>query len=175
MLLKFVFLCLFLLSSQAFAQVGSPVSVDGNTIALWNFDNDTTDTFDNVIDDGPNPIHGTAYSSPLGPIPGLDVAFDDGRQFSVASSFIDFGVSLGTKLDLTGSTAFTIEAIIQRTGNAPGNHTIYENRQIQFLVIDNQLAGFVAQPGGFLGLVSTTLLELNTNYHATLELNGGYL
>ncbi|MBI2519498.1 MAG: hypothetical protein HYV97_03750 [Bdellovibrio sp.] len=175
MFLKVALSCFLALSISAFAQVGNPVSVDGNTIALWNFNNDPATTFDNVLDDAVNPINGTAYSAPLGPLPGLDVAFENGRQFSTSSSFIDLGVSLGTKLDLTGSTAFTIEAVIKRTGNAPGNHTIYENRQIQFLVIDNQLAAFVAQPGGFLGLVSTTLLSMNTNYRATMELNGGFL
>lgn len=165
-----VFLLFMMVSS--YAQVGSPLPADADTIALWNFDSDNGDT---VVDGAASPIDGTAFNAPLAPVPSLDPLFNNGRSFSASNSFVDLGQTEGTKLDLVGSETLTLEAIVRRTGDAQGNHTIYENRQVQLLVIDNQLAGFVAQSGGFLGLISSNILELDTNYRVAMVLNQNYL
>lgn len=161
-------LFLFLLSFVPFlamAQI-SPLPVDQDTVALWNFD---TDVDDQVVDIGPNPLNGTAYTTELLAVPNIDPSFNLARKFSAESSFVDLGVVQGSKLDFTGQNELSVEAIIHLTQSASGNHIIFSTENVRLMLVNNQLAGFMRQPGGLFGVVSDRTLSLNTTYRVGLH------
>ncbi len=158
--LKFFLLVMSFAPISAMAQI-SPLPVDANTVALWNFD---TDSGDQVIDIGPSPLNGVAYTTEHVAIPNIDIAFQTARKFTGQSSFIDLGVVQGSKIDFTGWNELKIEAVITLDQSATGDHIIFSSENIRFMVINNQLTGVVRQPGGLFGVVSERTLALNTIY-----------
>src|SRR5690606_33352985 len=88
-------LCI-LMSGATFAQVGAPVQVDANTLALWKFDNDSGDS---VVDESSNNLDGTNFGSVLEAIPDLDVGYSLGRKFTASNQLIEFGDTIGSPLD----------------------------------------------------------------------------
>ena len=57
---------------SAQAQVGLPLQVDANTLALWNFDTNTDTT---VVDLASSPMDGTIFGATREPMPDLDTAY----------------------------------------------------------------------------------------------------
>ncbi|MBI2518854.1 MAG: hypothetical protein HYV97_00475 [Bdellovibrio sp.] len=167
--------CAFALNFGASAQsIGSPHVPDGDTIALWNFDTDSGNT---VADQGQAPLRNcTAYSATLAPLPDLDSAYQNGRNFTGGSgSFIECGVARGTKLDFEGMTELTIEAVVRLNANATGTHVIFDNNQVQLVVTGNKVAAFISQTGGFQGVVGSATLAINTNHRIAMVFGNGYL
>ena len=144
----------------------APLPVDPNTVALWNFD---TDVNDQVIDIGPTPLNGTAYTTEHVVIPEIDPSFNLARKFSSQSSFVDLGVVQGSKLDFTGWNEVSVEAIIHLTQSASSDHIIFSSENVRLMVVNNQLTAVVRQPGGLYGVVSDRTLSLNTTYRVGLH------
>ncbi len=170
----FLISILTLFSLSAFAQI-QPLPVDENTLALWNFD---TDTGSEVIDDVTlviGAMHGEAYNTILESVPEIDAGFCNGRRFVGEGSLVDLGDVYNSKLDFTNATELTVEAVIRLTDNANGNRVIFTSNQIQLMVIDNRLAGFVRENQQLVGLVSDSEIELNTNYQVALVKTGNLL
>ncbi|MCY4644583.1 MAG: hypothetical protein OXB88_08185, partial [Bacteriovoracales bacterium] len=169
-----MYLLIFLLgiSFTALADIGVPLTNDADTIGLYKFDSDTTAS---VIDSSSSPVTGVAMDSSIEAIPSIDSSYGLGRKFSASSSYISLGVVRGTKFDLSGEMTISIEAIIHLTANANATHVIFDNDEVQFLIVDNKLAGFVRQESGFVGFVGEKTLSLNTSYRAALVFSGGRL
>lgn len=153
------FLLLSLLNFNLWAQ--SPLPVDADTIGMFNFDSDSGSI---VIDSADDPASCTASSTLLEPIPGIDASFANARRFGTFDSFVSCGQAQGSKFDFTGSETVTVEAVIYLENPANGYHVIFDNAQIQFMVVDNKLAGFVKQQDGFVGTISEMNLNQNQAY-----------
>src|SRR5690606_7684129 len=149
----------------ATAQI-SPLPVDQDTVGLWNFDNDVDDL---VVDAATSPLNGTAYTTEHVAIPDIDPAFNLARKYSAESSFVDLGVVQGSKIDFTGWNELDIEAVVHLTNSASSDHVIFSSENVRLMVVNNQLAGFIRQPGGMLGVVSDRTLSLNTTYRVGLH------
>lgn len=160
------FLFLALLSFNLWAQTPLPVDVD--TIGMFNFDSDVGNT---VVDNADNPATCTASSTLLESIPGIDPSFGNARRFGTFDSFVSCGQAQGSKFDFTASEVVTIEAVIYLENPANGYHVIFDNSQVQFMVVDNKLAGFVKQQDGFVGTISETNLNQNQAYRVTYLIN----
>lgn len=162
--MKFLLLLLCLVfQANAYARrkaIFAPLPVNADTVALWNFDNDSGDS---VVDGAPDPITATAYNTVYGPMPELDVAFGNSRFFAI-NSFVDLNQIIGSKLDFTGKNEVQIEAVIRLNSAANSNHMIVSIDNVRLMVINNHLAGFIRQGGGLLGVVGDTALQTNTNY-----------
>lgn len=156
----FSFLIGALVTSIAFAQV-TPLPNTAATVGLWNFNSDEEGV---VVDSSVNPSNGTAYSAPLEAIPGIDPSFEVGRRFSGPSTLAEVGIVAGSKLDFTNAPEVNVQAVIYLTGPANGTHTIFSTDNFRLLIVNNQLAGAVRQPGGLYGVVSERNLQQNTIY-----------
>lgn len=154
-----------LLPLMALAQI-SPLPVDQNTVGLWNFD---TDIGDQVIDAGTNPVNGMAYTTEHIAIPNINPVFNLARRFSAESSFVDLGVVQGSKLNFADRDELSIEAVIHLVSSASGDHIIFSSENVRLMVVNNQLAAFIRQPGGLFGVVSDRTLSLNTTYRVGLH------
>lgn len=155
-----LFLFSVLLALPSFAQQ-LPLPETPETVGLWRFDTDEPEI---VYDTSPNPIQGTANNAPLEAIPGADISFGVARRFGQVTSIAEIGVISGSKLDFTNAPEVSVQALIYLTAPANGTHTIFSTDNVRLLVINNQLAGAVRQPGGLFGVVSQRPLQQNTIY-----------
>lgn len=158
-----------LITAGAFAQVGNPLQVEADTLALWNFDTNSDNT---VVDISTSPLDGTIFGAQRLEVPDLDVAYLKGIQVSADNQFVDFGVTTGSKLDFIGAENFTVEAVIRLTTDASGDHVIFGNDQVQLVVINNTLGGFIRTASGFRGVVGNAPLMQNTNYRVLVAKKG---
>ena len=169
--MKNLFLCLLLFGNIAHAQVGGPLAVESDTIALWNFDSDTGS---DVIDSsGSN--NGENFATTNIAIPDIDSSYSLGRQITGANQFIDFGVTRDGVFDFQDAESLSVEAIIRLTGSAQEQHLIFASDQIQLMVLGGKLGGFIRTAAGFRGVVSDNSLDLNTNYRVAMYKNGNTL
>jgi len=157
--------------------VTAPLGTDTDTIAYWTFD----EAGGAVVSDSvttPSAVNGTATGTAISPAvdSGLPAAFVNSRDFSPVGSYVNFGPVSGTKVDMQGRTAASVEAVIVLGAAAPDIYTIFDNRQLQLQVINNRIAGFVRQTGGFKGAVGESLqLQQGVPYRVGLSISGGYL
>ena len=65
---------------------------------------------------------------------------------------------------------------LQLTASAPDIYTVFDNRQVQIQVINNRIAGFVRQAGGFHGVLGEALpLGVGTAHRVALILESGHM
>ena len=159
----------FLLSFLSFnLWAQSPLPVDADTVALLNFDSDVDST---VIDSATDPATCIASTTLLEPIPGIDPSFSNARRFGVFDSLVSCGQTQGSKFDFTNQEFVTVEALIYLENNAPSYHVIFDNGQLQLMVVGNKLAGFVKQQDGFVGTIADEELSLNQIYRVGYLIN----
>lgn len=151
---------------------GIPLSVDVNTIALWNFD---TDTGNSVFDRGNTPLTGSASNSTITAIPGISNNFLTARRFIQANSIINFGPTSNSKLDFSGFSDLSLEMVIYLDGTNSIISTLFDSGNLNISIIDNHLSVSVASSQGHQGLVSQNKLNLNTIYRISVEFDHGNL
>lgn len=107
----------------SFSVFGQTLPVDGNTVALWNFDTDLPSL---VVDSSPNGLQGSALEAPLGPLPSSSAGL--ARYFKDQTSFLSFGPLLpGSPLDLRQYTEWTIEFTVRLDRSSTGIRNVFNN------------------------------------------------
>lgn len=162
---------LLFFSTLTWAQI-SPLSVDSNTLSLWNFN---TDTSTSVLDSAPTPLNGVATNTSITAIPGLSGSFLTGRRFTQSSSKIDFGPTKNSKLDFSGFTDLSFEVVVYIEGTNTAFATLFDNGQLNISIIDDYLAVFVRSTSGQQGLISENKINQNTAYRISVEFDHGNL
>lgn len=162
--MKWISFCtLFFYATLIWAQ--TPHAVDSDTIALWNFDNDTLNS---VIDSGNNNIDGVSNNSDLNPLPGLS-GFGDGRYFTDQTSFIDFGpLTTGHDLDISQLPEWSLEFIIQVDQNLSELRNIFYNGFVSVSLAEGRLSAYVFKNGVNYGIISDTTLSPSQNYNVAI-------
>lgn len=159
MLMKIVLLFAVMLLPFTKLSAQTPLPVDQDTLALWNFDQDHGAT---VIDAGPNQINGTAFSTDIFPINGLPSTFAQARYFSDQTSYIDFGlVSANSELDLSEKNEWTIEFMVNRFGGGEGIRNVFDNGNVVIEIKNRRVIASVNRNGFWSGLATTGELPGN--------------
>lgn len=151
------------LSLSSFAQSSLPV--DQNTIALWNFD---TDTATNVVDSGPNSIHGTSVNTVLRNIPNVP-DLNSARFFKDQTSFVSFGnLTQNSPLDLLSLPEWTIEFVTWWDRRPTGSRVVFDNGQVSVKMIDFKFAVTLNYNGTKIGVMTPDLTAGATPYRTAV-------
>lgn len=144
-----IFLACALFSSNLFSQ--TPLPVDQDTIALWNFDSDIGDT---VSDSGPNMLNGTAIETFRFPMNGAPSTFNEARFFKDHRSYIDLGVlQPHSPLDLASLPEWSVEFLINifRSNDA---RTVFDNGIVSIQIFNSRIGVFIKRNGVEHGLTT---------------------
>jgi len=150
----------------------TPLAVDSDTIALWNFDSDSAST---VTDSASPALNGTASNAPLAAVSGLASTFGNGRSFQAANSSLRFGATRSSKLDFAGKSAFSFEAIVSIDAANPPLATLFDNGQLRVQLVENKLAAYVHGISGMKGLQAETALTPATAHRISVNYEDGVL
>lgn len=143
----------------------TPLSVDQNTIALWNFDTDNQLV---VNDLGPNSIHGSSYNAGLAPFPNLP-AFGPSRFINDQTSFLLFGnLTQNSPLDLMSLNEWSVEFLVSINGYAQDNRNIFDNGQVQISVLDSRFTVTINKNGNRYGVSTDFVAQRSIPYRVAV-------
>ena len=141
---------------SAYAQ---PLSVDANTVALWNFNNDPSAEV--VIDSTANNVVGSARGTAL--LAASPIGQGKARYFVDQYSVITFPVpSPGSALDLLNYASWSFEFSIFLDRPSPEATNIFNNGQIAIEIHDRKIAATVQRFSSQYGVKTVQQINLNT-------------
>lgn len=143
----------------------TPLPTDQDTIALWNFDADSSAL---VTDMGPNNIQGTSVNADLLAFPN-NAALGNSRFFKDQTSFISFGtLTPNDPLDLLSLNSWTIEFVTSYNRRPNEYRNIFDNGQVSVQVIDQKFAVTINRDGTRFGLMTENMTAINTSYRVAV-------
>ncbi len=146
----------FLISFSSYSQ---PLSVDQDTLALWNFESDVGNF---VIDSSPNEVNGNSRASLVTTSP---IGLGKARYFPDHFSVILFPVpSSGSPLDILAYPNWTLEFSLSLDRPTPDTMNIFNNGQVGIEVQGSRLTAYVQKYSSKYGVKAEQSFLLNTTY-----------
>lgn len=172
-MLRSMMIFVLALSLSSIVSAQTPLVVDQNTIALWNFDSDSGNS---VTDLGVNNLSGTSYFTDLAPMQSVSTDFANGRFFKDQRSYISFGnLQQGSPLDLSALNNWSVEFMVNLNGQSIGPRNVFDNGRVGIQIVDRRVVAFVKTNGVSTGVKTLPQLSVNTPYRIAIVFANGRL